>query len=80
MKVSELINELQSLPQNAHVLCYTEDENLQAKGHMFRLLDIEEVSLTDATPIRGSDELPSFKLGKSETSEQHVLISVVSEF
>lgn len=80
MKVSELINKLQSLPQNIDVLCYTEDENLQAQGHMFRLLDIEDVSLTDATKVRGSDELPSFKLGKSETSEQHVLLSVTSEF
>ena len=80
MKVSDLITKLQSLPSNADVLCYTEDENFQAKGHMFRILEIDDVSLSEATKVRSSDGQPSLKLGKSESSEPHVIISVVSDF
>ncbi|MDN5128644.1 hypothetical protein PJV90_09930 [Aliarcobacter butzleri] len=79
MKVSELINKLQSLPANADILCYTEDVAFQKEGHIFCLLDIEEVIVSDATKVRINHE-PSLKLGKSENSEQHVLISVITDF
>ena len=71
MKVSELMAKLQSLPANADVLCYTENEDL---------LDIEEVSASDATKVRTTDDRPSLKFGKTENSQQHVLISVISDF
>ncbi|RLA84138.1 MAG: hypothetical protein DRG78_02300 [Epsilonproteobacteria bacterium] len=80
MKVTELITKLQSLPLNADILCYTEDENLQVKGNMFRILDIDDVSLSEATKIRMQDTNPSLKFGKSESSEPHVMISVTSDF
>ena len=80
MKVTELITKLQSLPPNADVLCYTEDKNLQAKGYMFRILDIEDVSLSEAAKIRMPDTQPSLKFEKSESSEPHVIISVTSDF
>jgi hypothetical protein len=79
MKVSELIKILQSLPANADILCYTEDVAFQKEGHIFCLLDIEEVIVLDATKVRINHE-PSLKLGKSENSEQHVLVSVIKIF
>jgi len=52
MKVAELISKLQSLPSNADVLCYTEDQKFQLKGHIFRLLDIEDIIVSDASKVR----------------------------
>jgi hypothetical protein len=80
MKVNELITKLQSLPANADILCYTEDEAFQVKENMFRILDIEEVNLSQATKIRLPDTQPSLKFGKSESSEEHVLLSITSDF
>jgi len=79
MKVSELISKLQSFPSNADVLCYTEDENFQLKGHIFRLLDIEDIIVSEASKVR-INEQPSLKLEKNQNSEPHVLISVITDF
>ncbi|WP_096046728.1 hypothetical protein [Sulfurospirillum diekertiae] len=79
MKVSELISKLQSLPSNADVLCYTEDENFQLKGDFFRLLDIEDIIISEASKIRINGR-PSLKLEKNKDSEPHVLISVITDF
>ncbi|XPV69881.1 MAG: hypothetical protein ACNI25_04730 [Halarcobacter sp.] len=80
MKVSDLLTKLQSLPSNSDVLCYTEDEIFQAKGHMFRILEINDISISEATKVRTSDGQSSLKFGKSESSEPHVIISVLSDF
>ena len=41
MNVKELITQLQALDQDLDVLCGTDDENLVAPGHSFRLLEID---------------------------------------
>lgn len=73
MKVSELINKLQSLPVNADILCCI-DENEE-----FKILDILDTTVVEATRIRIKGE-PFLRLEKSENSEQHVLISITAEF
>ena len=66
MKVSDLITKLQSLPSNADVLCYTEDENFQAKGHMFRILKIDDISLSEA----GKEHIKNPRYMLKKTDEQ----------
>ena len=56
MKVSDLITKLQSLLSYADVLCHTEDKNFQAGGHMFRILEIDDVHLFEATKVRTPEE------------------------
>jgi hypothetical protein len=80
MKVSDLLTKLKLLPPNADVLCYTEDENFQDKGQMFRIFEIDDIYISEATKVRTSGGQASLKLGKSENSEPHVLISVISDF
>jgi hypothetical protein len=80
MKVRELIEKLQKLDGNLDVLCSTEDENLLAKKHLFRLLEITDVGIVEAEMHRGSDGLVSLKLEKSSFSQQHVIIEITGDF
>ena len=80
MKVKDLINQLSKYNPNSDVLCYTEEEGLVAKKHIFRILHIEDVSKVNATKCRSNDHLPSLKFEESNLSEEHVLLNVVGDF
>lgn len=80
MKVAELVNALSKLDPDSDVVCYTEDESFTPQGHLFRILEIEEVSVTEAEKCRSSDGIAGFKLGKTELSEKHVTIHVSGDF
>jgi len=80
MKVRELIEKLQKLDGNLDVICSTEDENLLAKNHLFRLLEITSVDVTEGEKHKGSDGLASLKLGQSSLSQKHVIIEVTGVF
>ncbi len=80
MIVGKLIETLQKYDRNLDVLCYTEDENIMTEGHIFRILDIINVSETEAEKRRGDDEIPTLKLGSSEYSENHILIDISGVF
>lgn len=72
MKVSELIKKLQSFQEDLDVICYQEDGKSQ-------LFDIEEISIHHATKKRINNK-PVLKFGESKDSEEHVIISVISDF
>lgn len=80
MKVKELIKELNKFNPNADVLCYSEDEVLVPKKHIFRILEIQDVSKVSATKNRTEDGVPSLKFEQSNLSEEHVLLNVISDF
>lgn len=80
MIVKELIEKLQTLDQSADVLCYTEEEVFQDKGHIFKLLDIVDIGESDAIKKRGDDYKPTLVFGKSKHSQKHVLIEVTGDF
>lgn len=80
MKLRDLLNQLSHLDPNLDVLCYTEDEALLAPDHIFRLLEIDNVDVVDAEKCRGEDQIGTFKIGKSDLSEHHVVINVTSDF
>jgi hypothetical protein len=79
MKVQELIKALQKFDGNLDVLCSTEDENLIAKNHIFRLLEITNISEIEAEKTRGDDGLATLKLQKTSLSQKHVIIDVTSD-
>lgn len=80
MKVKDLLVTLSKIDPNLDVVCYTEDDALLAGGHMFRLLDIENVSVSDAEKLRDSSGTPTLRLGKSESSSPIAFINVISDF
>jgi hypothetical protein len=80
MKVSELIKELQKFDGNLDVLCSTEDESLISKNHVFRLLEITDISEIEAEKTRSEDGVASLKLEKTSYSQKHVIIDVTSDF
>jgi len=80
MKVKELLAALSKLDQSLDVVCYTEDEALQVNGHMFRLLDIDNVSVSDVEMRRDDSGTLTLKIGKSELSSPIALLQVNSDF
>jgi hypothetical protein len=79
MKVQELIEKLKELDRKLEIICYTEDEEFQAKGHLFRLLDIESVEVSEGERCR-ADEVPTLKFGKGPGSEKLAFLNVTGVF
>lgn len=79
MKVTELIEKLKQFDPKLHVFCCTEDSDFLPSGHLFRLLEIDEVSIVEGENCRGDDLVPSRKLVHSELSEKHVVIGVTAD-
>lgn len=80
MKVKQLIDLLEKYDRETDVLCYTEEEAHLSKRHGFRLFDIESIDIVEAEKRRGEDQVPSLKFGKSDLSEKHVIIQIISDF
>ena len=80
MKVKDLMEELAKLDGDMEVLCYTEDEELVAVGHLFRVLDIEDVDTVHAEVFRDADGIPTLKTGRSASSELMATINVSGDF
>jgi hypothetical protein len=80
MKVHELIAKLKSIDQNIDIICYTEDDNQLPPGHTFKIFEIESLEVTEGEKVKGEDEVPSIKFGKSNYSQSHAIISITSDF
>jgi len=80
MLVRELQEQLSKLRPDLEVLCYTEDEELQGGGHIFRLFDIEAVTTTEGEKVRGDDGVPSLKFQKSDISKTFATLDVTLHF
>lgn len=82
MKVKDLKAQLDKLDPDLEVLGYSEDQELLRPKHSFRLLDIDEVSVTEATKMRceDRDRTPSLKFGKGPHSQKVVLLGLLADF
>ena len=80
MNVKELIKELEKQNPEDEVLGYSEEEELLAPKHGFRLLYIESVDTLEGEPVRGSDDIPSMKIGRGENAKRFVTLNVVGTF
>ena len=74
MKVSELITKLQSFPSNADIICYQEENDNN------QLFEIEDICIHQATKNRTVKNKPILTFEESKNSEEHVIISIVSDF
>ncbi|MEO8646238.1 hypothetical protein [Pseudomonas sp.] len=80
MKVKELIAELSKQDPELEILCYTEDETILPENHLFRLIDIESISIIKGEKRRGDDGIPSLKIGVEGYIQKHVIINLLTEF
>lgn len=80
MKVKELIAALSKLDPDLPVICYSEDEALQAEGHMFRLLEINHVDALEGEMMRDDNGVATLKLGNSPLSTKMASIDVTTDF
>ena len=79
MKVKELLASLSKLDPEMDVLCYSEDEALIKKDHLFLILEIEELDVIEGEKCRGDDGIPTIKIGRSQSSKNHAALTVTSE-
>ncbi len=56
------------------------DGALLAKDHLFRLLDIDGVEVSEGERQRGEDQIPTLRLGKGANSVKLAIINVIAEF
>jgi len=80
MKIRELIDKLKLLDPDLEVVGYTEDQDLLASGHLFRLFDIETVIVSEAEKTRADDGVPTYKLGKTGHSKPHAVLEMTGSF
>ena len=80
MKVKELIQRLSQFDGELDVLCYTEEGDILPADHLFRLLEINGVSVAEGEKCRGDDQVPSLKFGQSPHGHGYVLIDITSDF
>lgn len=80
MKLKDLIEKLNKFDGELDVLCCIDEEDFLPEGHIFRLFEINEISVTEAEKRRGDDQIPTLKFGKSDNSQKHVLINISTDF
>lgn len=80
MKVKDLLDKLSQLDPELKLVLSTEDEEIVASDELFKLFDIENVSVMDAEPVRSKDRKPTLSIGKSDQSEPIAIIKIVSDF
>lgn len=80
MTVRELIAKLSALDQDLQVVCYTEDEELLAPGHIFRLLAIVDVDVAEGEKLRDSKGHPTMKFGSSPDATRLAVLDVTAHF
>lgn len=80
MKVGELIDKLKRLDPKLEILCYTEDAAFLPEKHLFRLLDIEGVDVSEGERCRTDDRIPTLKLGAGPHSEKLAFLNVTADF
>jgi len=65
---------LSKVDQEFDVICYTEESELLALGHMFRRLEIYVMDVNEDERNKDGNEAPMLKLGKSPNSATIALI------
>lgn len=78
MKVSELINCLKQFDGELNILCSSEDQDLLAENHLFRLFEIDNIGIAEGEMKRVDDAVPSIRFGKTEYSQKFVVIDLTS--
>ncbi|MGE5594323.1 MAG: hypothetical protein ACM3X3_11690 [Betaproteobacteria bacterium] len=80
MTVEELIKQLKQLDPKLQVVCYSEDAEIQAPGHSFRLFAIEGVEVQEIKTLRAPDGTPTAVFGKAPGSRPVVILEITCDF
>lgn len=80
MQVKDLLKHLESLDPELELVCYSEDEELVDTNNGFRLMEIEDISVTDARTHRDGMRNPTLTFGKGELSKKIALAHVTCNF
>jgi hypothetical protein len=49
-------------------------------NHLFRLTDIESISVLEGEKHRGDDGIPTLKIGAERYIQKHVIINLLAHF
>ncbi|HHY47086.1 MAG TPA: hypothetical protein GX506_07300 [Firmicutes bacterium] len=80
MTVGELIKQLKQLDPKLQVVCYSEDAEIQAPGHSFRLFAIEGVGVQEVETLRAPDGTPTMAFRKTPESRPIVILEITCDF
>lgn len=80
MKVKDLIGKLNTYDPNSDVLCYTEDDSVLDKDHLFKIFIIESMDISEGEHLRDDNNIPTIKFGKSPLSVKHVVLNITGSF
>lgn len=80
MKVKELQEILAKLDPELQVILSTEDEGVLENQEIFKLFNIQDVSVIDAEPTRDAYRNPTLIMGKSEGSVKMAMVNISGDF
>jgi hypothetical protein len=80
VKVKDLIEALSAMDLNLEVLCFCEDPGVVSSTELFKLFDLDEVSIVEGETSRSDDRKPLFSIGPSKASRKFAAISITTDF
>lgn len=80
MKVKDLVASLSKFDQELECLGYSEDLDLRANNELFRLFEVETVSMCEAERGRDDTAVPFLRIGKFANSEKIAFLNITSDF
>jgi hypothetical protein len=80
MKIKDLQEIIANLDPELVLVCSTEDEKFLSGNEIFKLFEIDSVSVSEAERFRDNNREPMLKFGKSEGSHPIGIINLISDF
>lgn len=80
MKVKDLQEKLSKLDPNLEIVFSTEEDKFLSDGELFKLFDIDHISVSEAESLRNENREPTLKFCKSANSQPIVIANIVSDF
>ncbi len=80
MKLRKLLDQLSHLDPELDVFCVADDETIVSPEHVFRIMEIDDIQILELEKLHGDDGIATFKIGKSELSQLHIVLNITSEF
>ncbi|EJE4171595.1 hypothetical protein P3667_10985 [Vibrio parahaemolyticus] len=80
MKVKELQEKLSKLDPELQLILSTEDEDVLNNQELFKLFDVQDISVIEAEPTRDAYRKPTLIIGKSEGSVKMAMVNISGDF
>ncbi|PCJ93555.1 MAG: hypothetical protein COA46_00460 [Porticoccaceae bacterium] len=79
MKVKDLVSKLEKLNPEMDLLCFSESEDLTPKGYFFRVMEIVDVTESNAEASRDESGVVSVKFEQTGISKKYAAIELTSD-